>query len=383
MNADPTCPFCNARLSPAPGGKAPCPRCGETVSVPDAAITNVPRPAPAVIDAPRAYAKPVVANWRTAVVIMSVMAIMAAVGLSFALGTVAWRRTNDKGITRSTRRPMLPRLTPWLDTEPAAPARLAALGYLPEGCTLVAGLHAAEILEGPLGPRLRAETLKVGGVEVSLDSAEKLLGIPAGNIVHIGLGSVMEKGGEAYLTPPTVLVVRTKEPVGINRLREVLQAKPAKEKAGRAVSEAKLAGVPVSLWVPRPNVVVIGLFTDFSDIPIAPAEGLVRLSPQVRAAVEGRLASGTVAWAVAHSDDWGKSPLLAALPLKKVLPDQALAGLRTLAAWVPAAAPFRAQAAVRFADEGEARRQEATARRSRLKYAREGEWLSLQLTLGE
>ncbi len=385
MSAETTCPFCNALLPPAPGGKAPCPRCGETVSVRDTAADNTPRPtSPA--DAPTPYRKPVDANRRTAIVILSVMLVSAALGLAYALNTVDWRRTNDKGITRTSRRPFLPSLTPWVDQEPSAPARLAALAYMPEGTTLVAGLHANEILSGPLGEMIKARAIKVANVEVSLDSAEKLLGIPAGNIAHMAAGAVLEKGGEVNLTPPSVLVIRTREPVGLNRLREALQAKSPKEVGGRPVSEAKLAGFPVILWVPLQNVVVVGAFTDLSDIPVRPAEGLERLVPELRSAVEERLAAGTLAWAVAHSRDWTKSPYLAALPLSKALPLADLAGVRTLAAWVPSGAPLRAQAAVRCDGEATARRLEAELEKkkdARIKHGREGEWLSLQITLGE
>ena len=374
MPAATTCPYCNALLRAAPGGRAPCPRCGETVAVPDADPAPVERVP---------YRKPFAANRRTAWAILGVMAAMAGTGLAYALFTVDTRRAHDKAIPRTSRRPVLPPLGHERETPPVPPARLAGLAYLPQGCTLVAGLHAAELLASPLGERLKAEPLRLGKAELSLDSVEKWLGIPAGNIDHLALGSVLEEGGVASLTPLSVLVVRCREPIGVLSLRRAIRAGSARQKGGKTVAEGKLGPLPVELWMPDPRTVVLG--TDLRTLPARPADGLERLPAPLREAIEERLAGGTAAWVVAHSQDWTRTPFLGLAPALKALPlADRLQDVRTLAAWVPASRPLRVQAAIRAASPEAAQRLEAEAAKlPGLKHAREKEWLTLQRPIPE
>jgi hypothetical protein len=314
------------------------------------------------------------------------MLLLAGVGLVFALNTVSWRRTNDKGVTRTSRRPFLPSITPWVDSDPVSPAQLSALGYMPREANVLLGVHVADLLAGPLAKEVKSRSFQVAGREISLNQTEALLGIPASNIAYLVAGSVLERGGEASLTPPTVLVAVTRGPVGMVRLREALAAKAAREKGGRATSEARLAGLPVTLWTPAPTIVVLGLFTDLSDLPASPAEGLEHLMPEVRSAIEDRLAAGPAAWAVAHQRDPEKSPFLAALGQGKAPPVPGLRGARTAAAWVPNSKPPRVQAAVRYASEAAARQAEGELDKLRgpeWKVFQEKGWLNLQMRLGE
>jgi hypothetical protein len=232
---------------------------------------------------------------------------------------------------------------------------------------------------------MRGEAVKVAGMEFSLDNVETWLGIPAGNIEYIVAGGVLESGGEVMLTPKTAVVIRTRDPVGITRLREALRVtRPARETGGRPVSEGFLAGVPVTLSVPTPFTVVIGVFLDLAELPARPADGLERLAPELRPVLEKHISAGVAAWAVGHSSAWEKSPYLKLLPLKKVLPADDLTGVRTLGAWLPADKPFRAYAAVECANEAAARRlEEAVKKRAdpRLKQGRDGAWLSVQMSL--
>ncbi|MBY0232833.1 MAG: hypothetical protein K2W96_26420, partial [Gemmataceae bacterium] len=171
----PTCPLCNALLSP---GRADCPRCGESVGeavVPASALRGVTgQPL-----APVPYRKPQEANRRTAWAVLAVMGVMAAVGLGYALATVQTRRGHDKSIPRASRRPVLPPLAPEKESVPVPPARLAGLAWLPEEMNVVAGVHVAELLKSPAGEKLKGETLRLAGKEFALDDVEKWLGVPA------------------------------------------------------------------------------------------------------------------------------------------------------------------------------------------------------------
>jgi hypothetical protein len=390
-----TCPYCNASLPPSLIDRGPCPRCGEVVDLPRVGLIStsplapaeegftgtLPEPPPAAT-----YAKPAEANRRVGLIILGGMLFMAALGLAYALYTVATRRQHDKEIPRSSRRPVLPPLGGKKEVTPAAPARLAALAYLPEGCTVVAGVHVAELLDSPLGKQLRERKFTVGKEELSLNNADKWLGVPVGNIDHLALGCVLEKGGALQVPPTTVLVIRTIEPVGITSLRKALQAKePRRVQSadGKTISvmSASAGKLPVKLWVPTSRTIVLSV--EAEGLSSRLADGLERLVPPLRPVLEERLSTGTLAWVVGHSDDW-KRPL-EGLPLPKELPADELATARTFVVWVPAQKPLRVQAAVRFADEASARQAEGRAKMAgeRLKFGREGEWLSLQLSVGE
>jgi hypothetical protein len=378
-----TCPYCNSLVTLTAAGRMPCPRCGEEFTPPSDAVTATP-PAPTAL-AP-SPSKPVAANRLVGGIVLGVMTVMAGVGLWLALATVDTRREHDRYLPRTSRRPALPPLLVKPPSVPVAPSRLAALAYLPPGCTLVAGVHVGDLLDSPLGERLKGEPIKVGPTELSLDSVEQWLGIPAGNIDHLAVGSVLESGGVSSLTPPTVLVIRTRDTVGVNRLREALNAGPARERptpegGKRAVSPCRVKDVSLSLWLPNSKTVVIGLFTEFDNLPATPADDNARIVPETRQLLEERLSAGMVAWAAVSSADWKSSPLLGALPGLKALPlGERYDAVRALALGVPREKPLRVQAAVRAADEAAATKIEAAAGKdARLKVAREKEWLTVQL----
>ena len=77
-------------------------------------------------------------NGTVATFVLGNMVVVAMVVLPFALATTGFRRGNDP------RRPPVdggPRLTS--ATEILAPAQLPGLGYLPDDCNVVAGIHVA------------------------------------------------------------------------------------------------------------------------------------------------------------------------------------------------------------------------------------------------
>ncbi|MBY0232512.1 MAG: hypothetical protein K2W96_24805, partial [Gemmataceae bacterium] len=201
----------------------------------------------------------------------------------------------------------------------------------------------------------------------------------AGNIDHLAVGAALD---EARVPPPLVIVVRTRQALGINRLREALRAGPARDQGGKSVAQGSLAGLPVELWLPPGGATAV-IGTSLDKVPARPAEGLERLPAGIRSALEERLAGGTAAWAVAHSEAWDKSPLLPLLPgIGKFLGEGKLADLRTLAAWVPASLPLKAQAAIRARDGEAARRLGAEAAKlPGMKLDVTEAWLSLQRAL--
>src|SRR5947207_1581386 len=101
-----SCPFCNATFnSDQPrqaGARMLCPRCGELLPVHLAgtlshlAAPTSPAPLPQSVR---------LTNRKVALVVVGVMLLMAAAGLTLALATVKWRRQNDYRVKRDASPP--------------------------------------------------------------------------------------------------------------------------------------------------------------------------------------------------------------------------------------------------------------------------------------
>lgn len=407
MSASTTCPYCNANLPPSPLGRGACPRCGETVDLPRAGLVSSSPPAPEGITAtpppgasppPPPYEKPAAANSRVGLLVLGGMLLMAGIGLAYALSTVNTRRQHDKEHAgrRPSRWQVLPRIGPKEESTPTEPARLAALAYLPRGCTVVAGVHVAELLKSPLGKDLRARMVEVGGKGVSLDGLAERLGIPAGNIDHVVLGCVLEREGNLQVPPGAVLVVRTIRPAPITSVRKALGVSDTAEPRKARTADGKTinvhfgampglpAGFPVTLWQATPRTVVFSVVAGAADLISRPADGLERLAPELKPVLEERMGGGRLAWAVGHSEHWKSLIGLAKVPLPGPISDD-VSALGTVAMSVLPHPPLRILADVRFTDESAAQRAEARAKKAggKLTAGREGEWLTLQYRLGE
>jgi hypothetical protein len=170
-----TCPYCNAEVPTGAHGKMACPRCGEMLTLPEGFAGE---DAPSALQAPGALPSPPIAlpverkraNRLVAGIVLGVMVLMGATGLTYALMTVQVRRDHDRSLPRQSRKVFdLLRKGPAEPTETVAPGRLAALGYLPADTGIVAAIQVEELLASPAGKDLRSRGLKVAGVELKLD----------------------------------------------------------------------------------------------------------------------------------------------------------------------------------------------------------------------
>src|SRR5271165_825749 len=224
MTPDPiSCPYCNSLVPPASGPRLTCPRCGESFSHRDQVSTNGPpttefsatRPA---AQAPFAGSTPgsqilssPVSNRTIARIVLGVMALMAAAGLTFALLTVQARRSHDfRGQTQPA--PAVRRVLP---------ARLAALGYLPADTKIIAAIHVAEAQLTPSG-KMFIDRAALGGTGVSLADIERDVGISRDNIDHVVLGvRLLDKQ-----LPHPILIVQTRQPYDAHQVLLALKARP-------------------------------------------------------------------------------------------------------------------------------------------------------------
>ena len=387
------CPYCNALIASSAGlPVVECPRCGERLAPPLCVRTDTAAAAAPSLTKPLAHTPDARANRRLAWGLVAGMAGLAGLALVFALATVSTRRMHDNQVPRSTRQPILPPLTSPTPEQVVAPARLPALGYLPPGCTLVAGVHLQELLRSPVAEPFKKQRLRLGAIDLSLEALEGWVGIPAGNIDHVVLGSVLEENGSVSLTPPTVLVIRTREPLGVSRFREALQAGAARQIATpdgqpRVIARGKFRDLPLTLWLPDPHTAVVGLFTDLSSVPGRPATDNARFVAATRQALQERLASGQVAWLVVSASRWKDSPLLTALPWNnQISPSPPWEQLRTAVLSLSREAPLRLVAQLQASDENQAQaweRQVHERTQPRWKIAREAAWLTLQWQIEE
>ncbi len=260
-----SCPYCNALIPrPASIGPVTCPRCGEAYRWQDrlAAAANgqagvvIPPPASpsaapmrwplqlaglsAALVAISLVLKVALPDSGTAqrgfpfMVILSGMGLVASLWLwflrkprsnvvlaLFVLGNMAcvalmiippavmwtaFRRGNDPQPI-SIPPPPAP-----VEMTPVAPATLAALGYLPDDCNLVAAIYIADLAADPIVGKALLAPAKNGEaspwlIDLAVGRVEKLTGMKTEAVDHVVIGTRIDAG-----LPQLMIVVRTSKP---------------------------------------------------------------------------------------------------------------------------------------------------------------------------
>ena len=333
------CPYCNALVPAAAGPPPVCPRCGERLPFRPESV-NGPAPAPPGPAAGGAPLGPVeraaehMRGWSKrsiGLLVLGVMVVMAAGGLTLALLTKNFRRANDyptppdEGASR---------------VRAVAPADLSGLGYLPPGTDVVAGLHVAEAMQDPAGreflKRFRPADLWRGRADNQppLDDAglEQWTGLSLDDIDHVVLGL----GIRDRLIPRLVLVVQTRWRYDAEKVRAALKAGRSPE-PGRTPYRFQLQKPPLEavLWFAAERTLIVGLSPeDLQEVPDTPRQGVDHLAAPLQTMLRERMGSGGPAWVVGHADNWdrtGAKVLLAGLGQEG---RQALENVRTFGAWL-------------------------------------------------
>jgi hypothetical protein len=252
------------------------------------------------------------------------MVLMGGVGLLFALATVNERRKRD--YPETTADTSLNRVIV------VAPARLAALGFLPSERNVLVGLHVAELLAEPSGEALIA-ALRSNKPNSEFGGLEQWTGLKLEQIDHLVLGSRLED----RFPPHVVLVVRTRQPYDAAKVRATLQAGRPQLRAGRTVYRFDLKGIPfgAAVWFADEQTLVFGLSAeDLDAVPKTPEPGAERLPASLRQFLTDRLPAGTPIWAVADARDWKTGPLLSVLGGASRETTSLLNKLRIAGTWV-------------------------------------------------
>ena len=134
---------------------------------------------------------------------------MACVALMIIPPAVMWtafRRGNDPQPI-SIPPPPAP-----VEMTPVAPATLAALGYLPDDCNLVAAIYIADLAADPIVGKALLAPAKNGEaspwlIDLAVGRVEKLTGMKTEAVDHVVIGTRIDAG-----LPQLMIVVRTSKP---------------------------------------------------------------------------------------------------------------------------------------------------------------------------
>jgi hypothetical protein len=262
-------------------------------------------------------------NRSVALIILSVMAVMAGIGFAFAWFTTESRRQRDHmGETAAQ---------PASEVLSVAPAKLAALGYLPAGTDAVVAIHV-----GPL--MARAETaailrmMRADRANFGIHRLEQMTGLALEDIDHILLGLKMKED----ILGRIFLIVQTRQPYDAAKVRFTLKARrpidlPDKTVYPIAPEQIELGG---ALWCAGARTLVFALQPkDLDGLPAEPIAGVERFPAETQKLLTG-LQEGTQAWVVGSSTNWDS--VLFLLQFFGLADDdrQTLTGVRAFRGWL-------------------------------------------------
>jgi len=323
--------------------------------------------------------------------VLSVMIVMATVGLIFALATQSSRRANDAGIVSKARRTLFPsRRVEVVESSPEpsvlAPAQLAALGYLPPDRGVLVGVHVEDLLSGAIGKELLAQPLRVGERDFQLSNILSWTSLRLEEIDH----AVVALKPDAPLS--TLLVVRTRQDYDPKKVRSALKA----ERTGggmKTLYQIEVPGLSIRplLWCADNRTLVLALSpSELQAAPNSPVEGLGHLPAAIRTVLQERMGTGGPLWAVGHADNWSETA--AGLLLQRANPEDVkrLEQVRTFGVWLQQPSGgnqpiLTLQATLACANANAARELEEKSLRPHLtaeaRLVRSDNWLTLQTKL--
>ncbi|HKI34669.1 MAG TPA: hypothetical protein VKA46_22625 [Gemmataceae bacterium] len=180
-----------------------------------------------------------------------------------------------------------------------APAELAALGYLPDDTDLIFAVHAAELLDDPLGRDL---VWFLGDESINLHSVEGWSGLKLEEIDHAVFGLTLDESLPVRFT----LVVRTRRPIDRDQVLKALKAEKQRDVDGRPVypfvmktNHWLFRELGANAWFADDHTLVVA--KKFEDgpghrVPTEPRAGLGHLRPALRGLITERIRPPAQAW---------------------------------------------------------------------------------------
>jgi hypothetical protein len=321
-------------------------------------------------------------NREIAGIILGVMGMMAAVGLTFALLTVQQRRAHDTARGEAQVGPEPSRPVTRAPVRVIPPAQLAGLGYLPPDTKVVAAIHVAEALQHEEGQDwLRGNGGGRGDSGVAF--LENLLGLNLDEVDHVVLGLSFDDKLRRL-----TIVIQTRAPYDEATIRKKLQVSQAPiKRQGKTLYLLPVEGV---LWCAeeRTLVVVIRLDGtksggDLDEVPLQPRPGTNQLPAEIQSVLKERMGATAQVWAAGHARDW--DALLARQDNLTREDRAALAGVRAFAAPLVFDNAVRVTVAFQCRDEAAAkalgqRLEQWGAAEPKWRRVDEGAWVTVQTT---
>src|SRR4051812_43156120 len=237
-----TCPYCNTLFDPASAGSSPrgrtCPRCGEPLPAEmQASVTTVSSTPVSEAQTPSGLS-----NRAIGVTVLSIMIVMAVVGLAFALWTQDFRRRNDFKVTQEA-----PQIVP-------SPAEWAALGYVPAKSNLLAGIQVTDVVSETPGNTKLLDPPRPAIVETLVKQLEKWTGLRLQGIDHVILAVSLDDN-----LPQGTVALRTRQPYRHEELARTTQAARVKDLHGKPLYAFEVQLVKGRLWCPDDQTIVLVL----------------------------------------------------------------------------------------------------------------------------
>jgi hypothetical protein len=385
----PTCPYCNAPVTipagAAVGQRLTCGRCGEAFSVRPAqkALAEEAAPAQAITAPPEP--RLTLAQYRArfrgrnravGLIVLGMMVFMATVGLIFALSTQAERRANDRALKKRPHRPIPEEPQPG----PVAPARLAGLGYLPKGTTVVLALHVAELERDKVGRQVLDQPLPVGRFALRPGQLAQWCGLPRGQVDHVVLGLSPDE----TLLARAVLIVRARQPYEARQVQAALGGEPVPAGGRKQLYRFNLPdlGLPAVIWCVDEYTLALALVPSHLDaVPDHPVEGLGALAEDVGPLIEQRVEPGAVLWLAGTFDDQMRKLIKVLAPHLQQATRERVLSVKSFAGWVQVQETLRAVAVLQMRDDKPAESLAEVvhaAAQPGLKASRDGAWVTIQ-----
>jgi hypothetical protein len=327
------CPYCNALVAvaaPAVGNRrVSCSRCGETFPFPSSpeeiagmlsanggdvaasANPNVPSVSP-VPEQPQRRS-----NRKIAVLVLSLMVVMAVASLVVGLRTVSSRRARDQG----------------------------PLGYLPSDTNLIATIHVSKVAQEQTGREFLSE-LRLGPTDIGMANLSEWTGFQLEEIADVVLGLRVDRG-----LPRLSLVLQMRQPFEESRLPTKLKNNQTLERNQKKLY--RLARTPVGplwLWCAGPSTLVIGPERDLDDVPLEPRPGSDHLPTEFKSFPEDTVIQKAQAWVIGHSENWGQTVVGQFLPQVKDKNLEAFKSVQTFGIWLHFGQPVVVRGACRCSD---------------------------------
>jgi hypothetical protein len=235
------------------------------------------------------------------------MALMASVGMVYALYTAQVRRAYDNA---RQQRPARTGVPPGHGQEPrenVAPAQLAALGYLPPQSNVVAAVHVEELVRNPEALAWLQLSFPIGNVIVGPKEVAGWLGLQPEEIDHLALGV----STSAPLLPAGVLIVRTRASWTVDQMRSKLKAERIPGNSRRHLYRFRVDNLlfqPIVLWINEHTLALAVIPAHLEEVPEQPRKDLDHLPDEVRKLIVERIEPGSTIWVVgAFTEQFWKS----------------------------------------------------------------------------